>query len=99
MKIGILTHQLYTNYGGILQNFALQKVLIRMGYDVKTIDYTKDLSVGVKLLSIAKRMYLHFFKKSSLPLRGWTTNKEDKIISQHTRNFVKENISTTKSIP
>ena len=34
MKIGILTLPLHTNYGGILQAYALQTVLERMGYEV-----------------------------------------------------------------
>ena len=33
MKIGILTQPLYCNYGGLLQCYALQKTLQRMGYD------------------------------------------------------------------
>lgn len=41
MKIGILTLPLQDNYGGLLQNFALQKILQKMGYDVVTIDYMK----------------------------------------------------------
>ena len=41
MKIGIITQPLTTNYGGILQNFALQKVLCNLGHDVYTIDYGK----------------------------------------------------------
>ncbi len=99
MKIGILTHQLHTNYGGILQNYALQVALIRMGHEVKTIDYTKDLSVRVKCLSLLKRAFLRLCRKSNLPLRGWTFRKEDNIISQHTREFVKQNIKTTQSLP
>lgn len=39
MRIGIVTQPLTTNYGGILQNFALQKVLCNLGHDVYTIDY------------------------------------------------------------
>ena len=39
MKIGIITQPLACNYGGILQNYALQQVLKRMGYEVWTIDY------------------------------------------------------------
>lgn len=39
MRIGILTLPLHTNYGGILQAYALQTVLERMGHDVKVIDY------------------------------------------------------------
>ncbi len=34
MKIGILTQPLHTNYGGLLQCFALQTVLKRLGHDV-----------------------------------------------------------------
>lgn len=38
MKIGIITLPFHTNYGGILQAFALQKVLMEMGHDVFVID-------------------------------------------------------------
>lgn len=41
MKIGIVTQPLQSNYGGILQNYALQQVLKRMGHDVWTVDYNK----------------------------------------------------------
>lgn len=43
MKIGILTQQILGNYGGILQNFALQKVLRAMGHKAVTIDYRESL--------------------------------------------------------
>ena len=88
MKIGILTHQLHTNYGGILQNYALQMALIRMKHNVL-----------VKCLSLLKRAFLRLCRKSNLPLRGWTFRREDNIISQHTREFVKQNIRTTQSLP
>lgn len=39
MKVGIITQPLSRNYGGILQNYALQKVLIKVGH----IPYTFDL--------------------------------------------------------
>lgn len=38
MKIGIVTQPLVNNYGGILQNYALQEVLRRMGHSPVTID-------------------------------------------------------------
>lgn len=37
MRIGILTLPLHTNYGGILQAYALQTVLERMGHEVSVI--------------------------------------------------------------
>lgn len=44
MKIGILTLPLHTNYGGILQAYALFHVLEKMGHDVYLIDtrFKKD---------------------------------------------------------
>ena len=39
MKIGILTQPLQYNYGGLLQNFALQTVLKEAGYDCITLDW------------------------------------------------------------
>lgn len=41
MKIGIVTQPLATNYGGILQNYALQQVLKKLGHEVWTIDYNR----------------------------------------------------------
>lgn len=38
MKIGILTQPLHNNYGGILQNYALQTVLKQLGYEPVTIN-------------------------------------------------------------
>ena len=38
MRIGIVTQPLELNYGGILQNWALQQVLKRLGHDPITID-------------------------------------------------------------
>ena len=46
MKIGILTLPLHVNYGGILQAYALQTVLERMGHDVLV--FHKDNSYKIK---------------------------------------------------
>lgn len=43
MKIGILTLPLNSNYGGVLQAYALQTVLKRMGHDVSEIELKKNL--------------------------------------------------------
>jgi len=37
MKVAIITHSLRYNYGGILQNYALQQVLKRMGHEPITL--------------------------------------------------------------
>lgn len=44
MKIGIVTLPLHTNYGGLLQAYALQTALRRMGYDVEHLQLPADYS-------------------------------------------------------
>lgn len=62
MKIGILTLPLHTNYGGILQAYALQTVLERMGHEVYII---RVKSKKIPLLPIWKR-YLCYAKRAIL---------------------------------
>lgn len=64
MKIAILTQPLTNNYGGILQNFALQEVLRRKGHDVVTLNVCRPMT-RLKInfhwfLSIAKRSVLKY---------------------------------------
>ncbi len=94
MKIGILTHVLATNYGGILQNWALQQVLKNNGYEPVTIDYYYPPAVTSWSLSFASRI-IRRLKGERIPLRAWTWPKEEEIIAQNTRNFVRRYISTT----
>ena len=42
MRIGIVTFQETNNYGAILQNYALQKALIKLGHSPETIDYRSE---------------------------------------------------------
>lgn len=38
MRVNILTQPLFTNYGGVLQNFALQQVLKKLGHEPLTVN-------------------------------------------------------------
>lgn len=62
MKIGIVTQPLYNNYGGLLQNYALQQVLKRLGHEVKTIDFVERTSFTMYLLSICKQLLISVLK-------------------------------------
>ena len=50
MKIGILTHPLGANYGGILQAFALSTVLTQMGHQVIVFRRDHDMSFIKKII-------------------------------------------------
>lgn len=97
MKIGIITHPLIYNYGGILQNYALQQILKEMGHEVYTIDKLPKTALKTKVLSLGKRSLLKISGKS-VKLRGWQTQKEGDIINRNTRGFVKQYINSTDSI-
>lgn len=58
MRIGILTLPLHTNYGGILQAYALQTVLERMGHEASVITTSNkaELPVWKWPYSYPKRM-------------------------------------------
>ena len=57
MKIGILTLPLHTNYGGILQAYAFQTTLIRLGHEVQVINRDRSPK-QYSTIEVAK----HFFK-------------------------------------
>lgn len=62
-KIAIISQHLYDNYGGLLQNFALQQCLKKIGHEVKTIDYLRTMNCvpfDRCLLSWAKTLLLFF---------------------------------------
>ena len=60
MKIGIITQPLRANYGGVLQNWALQQVLIKLGHEPITIDYLPILTIKSYFLFMIKFLILRF---------------------------------------
>ena len=64
MKIGIITQPLGFNYGGLLQNYALQTVLRRIGHEVVTLDQPNcQIGLFQLLASAAKTFLLKFIGK------------------------------------
>ena len=99
MKIGIITQPLRTNYGGILQNYALQTILKRRGHTVVTLG--RESLIRVKypryILTLTKRFFLKCFGKYSGSLfREKKYNQDYPIFTQHTLRFVKERIHHTE---
>ncbi|WP_455972755.1 polysaccharide pyruvyl transferase family protein [Bacteroides congonensis] len=56
MKIAILTLPLHTNYGGILQAYALQTILQDMGHEVEVINYLKETPVKIMAKNACLRL-------------------------------------------
>lgn len=100
MKIGILTHPLAANYGGLLQAYALQRVLIKNGHDAITIDcqnrvlYTSFIRQVLGWLSRLKKRYINK-KNISSCFSPQPTIIQKTILNRNTELFVK-NINTTR---
>lgn len=91
MRIGILTLPLHTNYGGILQAYALQTVLERMGHEVVVFDTPNKnfLPPLWKLpLSFSKRIVLKFLGKTNSVFIERYNNKVRSVITQHIQPFI-----------
>jgi hypothetical protein len=100
MKIGILTQPLENNYGGLLQAYALQKILKDLGHEVWTVDlpFRKTLYLDSRaLMGRIVRKYLLRNKDIEIILHE-PNKKEKEIIQQHTRKFIEENIVLTDRI-
>ena len=68
MRIAIITLPLHGNYGGILQNYALQTVLKRMGHTVETITLPWELRQPLwrKPLAYGKRFIKKFVLRQNI---------------------------------
>lgn len=99
MKIGILTQPLQANYGGLLQNYALQQVLLRSGHEVETIDWIpSNKSLRSRLYRIKWTILPFLFPKKFPKLRYQPTDEERKVIQQHTNHFISTYIHHTNTI-
>lgn len=107
MKIAILTLPLHTNYGGILQAYALQNTLERMGHTVVVLDsdkhpnirpwYLRPLVWGYyAILKYVKHRNVEIFPEKKM-MKGY---QEYLITSQNTQKFVDNHINrrTYKSL-
>lgn len=101
MKIAILTLPFHSNYGGIIQNYALQTILERMGHEVYTINLNRPkakLSLLKAPFSILKRTVLKIIgpHKGGVIFLERKLNSDKLIVEKNVRRFINENIHLTK---
>ena len=95
MRIGILTLPLHTNYGGILQAYALQTVLERMGHDVCLIEKKRQplrLPLWKAPLSYGKRIIKNLTGNPFPIFYEQKMNREEPIVRQNTDKFINKYI-------
>lgn len=97
MKIGILTQPLGYNYGGILQNWALQQVLITLGHKPETIVYYNHRSYrhfSDECIAVIKYCAKHIIRhpNRNVGVLPWQRNR-------YLKKFIRTQLYATKPIP
>ncbi|WP_205340904.1 polysaccharide pyruvyl transferase family protein [Denitrificimonas caeni] len=96
MKIAIMTQPLGHNYGGIMQAFALQKVLRTLGHDVVTIDYI-DNNPGFlyKQIRFGYRLLMKLRGRRKVPI---DFEKHFEYFMAGNHKFIRDNIFQTETL-
>ena len=92
MKIGIITLPLESNYGGVLQNWALQVLLRRLGHEPITIDFEKRSIFRLIMVNL-KTILLHFYGKKR-PFVRWKDLERNPLFDK----FIKSNINLSNLV-
>lgn len=95
MKIAILTLPLHTNYGGILQAYALQTVLERMGHEVEVLQQAafQVHSEWLMPLVYAKRFAYRLLGNKNIEFFSEIRHKRERpIIERNTSKFIEQYI-------
>jgi len=99
MRIAILTLPLHTNFGGILQCYALQTVLERMGHEIFVLDNAKwtsctNLSLWKRSLLFARRLVKFYILHKESKFYGGKS--ESQIIQHYIQPFINSHIHKLK---
>ena len=94
MRIGILTQPLYTNYGGLVQCYALQTVLQRMGHETIVLqrEFDRKYSFREGCIYYAK----HLVKMLLGRRESWhyvVSQEKRDYIAKNTYQFIEKNIN------
>lgn len=98
MRINIITQPLFSNYGGILQNYALQEVFRHMGHEVLTVNvppqevtsHTGWKDYAHAIINLGKRIRGQY----DCPfLNPHTFAKKERELSEPQREFVRKYIN------
>ena len=98
MKIGVVTLPLHTNYGGILQAYALKSVMSSMGHDVTVFDLEDKIwfpKWWKAPLIYMKRGLFRAVKGKKGPevFREYRLRREYPVVSSHVSQFVDRQIA------
>ncbi|MGL4518783.1 MAG: polysaccharide pyruvyl transferase family protein [Phocaeicola sp.] len=98
-EICILTQPLHNNYGGLIQAYALQKVLLDMGHNVVTDERPlRNVALTLKRRALSQGKHIVYRvlgKRAGDPLKlNFPTQHELDSVGKYTKKFVRDHINT-----
>lgn len=94
-KVGILTLVLHSNFGYLMQAYALQQVIKKIGCDPYTYQIWEETpsTWGKFVVYIKNIVAKYLLRRSNITLfQRYVTSKERLIIDKHTRAFIKKHL-------
>lgn len=93
MRVGIVTQPLEMNYGGIVQNWALQQVLRSLGHDPITIDAYQHYSLPHMAYNFVQTWYL---RRKGQRWRSYPKRYHGALRGELMGRFIEQHIAKTK---
>lgn len=101
MKVAILTIRIHSNFGYIMQLYALQKAIEKNGHDAYTIHLRlKPKSIKQRIRYFAKVLVSKYLLlRSEIPIRKFPTSRQMDLMDANTWDFINRHCKLTKYIP
>lgn len=100
MKVAILTLRIHSNFGYLMQLYALQKIVKSLGHDPYTF-YIKEEqhTLKAKAKELIYNLYVKYIRRENMVVfNKWITDDERKKLDKNTWDFVNNNIQLTDYI-
>lgn len=100
MKVAILTYPIHSNFGFIMQAYALQEQLRRLGHTPYTLNVIAPRPRKINIIKQTIKDVFYTIKGvcGYRMFRYWPTEEQKMFLDRHTLDFVKENINLTSPI-
>ena len=93
----ILTYCLHSNFGFLMQAYALQQIVKALGHEPYIVDIVKPFTFKEKIKYTVKSVLLYISRRVNITL-PWITSEEQAYIDCHTWQFLKAKLQLTPSV-
>lgn len=101
MKVAILTLRIHSNFGYIMQLYALQKAIEKIGHEAYTIHLKLEpLSIKQRIVYYAKSFVSKYIlRRLETSIRKYPTKKQMALIDANTWDFINHHCKLTRYFP